>query len=122
MRYLVLTPNLGLWYPKGSHFELLGYFDADYARCKVDRKSTSETYQFLRRSFVSWSLKNKILLPYTWPKRSVSPPVVVVHNFYGCDKLSRNMITLRTIFLSYVTMRVSSRLLTTLVSILEPNT
>jgi hypothetical protein len=59
MRYLVLTPNLGLWYPKGSHFELLGYFDADYARCKVDRKSTSETYQFLRRSFVSWSLKKQ---------------------------------------------------------------
>jgi hypothetical protein len=23
MRYLVLTSNLGLWYPKGSHFELL---------------------------------------------------------------------------------------------------
>jgi hypothetical protein len=23
MRYLVLIPNLGLWYPKGSHFELL---------------------------------------------------------------------------------------------------
>jgi hypothetical protein len=31
IRYLVLTPNLGLWYPKGSHFELLGYSDADYA-------------------------------------------------------------------------------------------
>jgi hypothetical protein len=43
MRYLVLTPNIGLWYPKGSHFELLGYSDADYARCKVDRKSTSRT-------------------------------------------------------------------------------
>jgi hypothetical protein len=23
MRYLVLTPNLGLWYPKESYFELL---------------------------------------------------------------------------------------------------
>jgi hypothetical protein len=43
MRYLVLTPNLGLWYPKGSHFELLGYSDVDYAGCKVDRKSTSGT-------------------------------------------------------------------------------
>jgi hypothetical protein len=37
MRYPVLTPNLGLWYPKGSHFDLLGYSDADYVRCKVDR-------------------------------------------------------------------------------------
>jgi hypothetical protein len=43
MRYLVLTPNLGIWYPKGSRFELLGYSDTDYAGCKVDRKSTSRT-------------------------------------------------------------------------------
>jgi hypothetical protein len=55
MRYLVLTPNLGLWYPKGSHFELFEYSNADYARCKVDKKSTSETCQFLGRSCVSWS-------------------------------------------------------------------
>jgi hypothetical protein len=59
MRYLVLTPNLGLWYPKGSCFELLGYSDADYARCKVDRKSISGTCQFLGRSLVSWSLKKQ---------------------------------------------------------------
>jgi hypothetical protein len=43
MRYLVLIPNLRIWYPKGSRFELLGYSDADYAGCKVDRKSTSWT-------------------------------------------------------------------------------
>jgi hypothetical protein len=47
MRYLILTPNLGLWYPRGSHFELLGYSNADYAECKVDRKSTFGTCQFL---------------------------------------------------------------------------
>jgi hypothetical protein len=47
MRYLVLAPNLGLWYPKGSHFDLIGYFDADYVGCKVDRKSTSGACQFL---------------------------------------------------------------------------
>jgi hypothetical protein len=43
IRYLVLIPNLGLWYPKGSHFDLLGYLDANYTGCKVDRKSTSWT-------------------------------------------------------------------------------
>jgi hypothetical protein len=53
MRYQVFTPNLGLRHPKGSHFELLGYLDADYARCKVDRKSTSGTCQFVGRSLVS---------------------------------------------------------------------
>jgi hypothetical protein len=43
MRYLVFTPYLGIWYPNGAHFELIGYSDADYAGCKMDRKSTSET-------------------------------------------------------------------------------
>jgi hypothetical protein len=41
LRYLVHTPNLGLWYPNGSKFNLLGYSDSDYAGCKEDRKSTS---------------------------------------------------------------------------------
>jgi hypothetical protein len=58
-RYLVHTPNLGLWYPKGSTFDLLGYSDSDYASCKVDRKSTSGTCQFLGRSLVSWSSKKQ---------------------------------------------------------------
>jgi hypothetical protein len=64
MRYFVLTPKLGLWYPKGSHFDLIGYSNVDYAGCKVDRKSTSETCQFLGRSLVSWSSKkqNSIVL------------------------------------------------------------
>jgi hypothetical protein len=38
--------------------------------------------------------RNKIPLPYLRPKRSMSPSVVVVHNYFGCDKLSRFMITL----------------------------
>jgi hypothetical protein len=59
MRYLILTLNLGLSYPKGSHFDLIGYSDVDYARCKVDRKSTSGTCQFLSRSLVSWSSKKQ---------------------------------------------------------------
>jgi hypothetical protein len=59
MRYLVLTFNLGLWYPKGSHFELIVYLDVDYAGCKVDRKTISGTCQFLGRSLVSWSSKKQ---------------------------------------------------------------
>jgi hypothetical protein len=55
MRYLVLAPNLGLWCPKGSRFELLEYSDADYAGCKVDMKSTSRICQFIGRFLVSWS-------------------------------------------------------------------
>jgi hypothetical protein len=95
MRYLVLTPNnLDLWYLRASHFELLGYSDADYVGCKVDRKSTYRTCQFLGRSLVSWSSKKQNYAPYPRPKRSMLPQVVVVHNFYGCNKLSRTMVTL----------------------------
>jgi hypothetical protein len=57
--YLVLTPYLGLWYPKGAHFKLIGYSDTDYVGCKVDRKSTSRTCQFLGRSLVCWSSKKQ---------------------------------------------------------------
>jgi hypothetical protein len=57
LRYLVSTPCFEIWYPKGSSFDLIGYLDSDYAGCKVDRKSTSGTCQFLGRSLGSWSSK-----------------------------------------------------------------
>ena len=57
LRYLVHTPNLVLWYPKGSTFDLLGYSDSDYDGCKVDRKCTTGMCQFLGRFLVSWSSK-----------------------------------------------------------------
>jgi hypothetical protein len=59
MRYLVYTPKFGLWYSKGSTFDLIGYSDADYAGCKIDRKNTSVTCQFLGRSLVSWASKKQ---------------------------------------------------------------
>jgi hypothetical protein len=43
MRYLVYTPKLGLWYPRGSIFDLIGYSDANYVGCKIDGKSTLGT-------------------------------------------------------------------------------
>jgi hypothetical protein len=46
MRYLVYTPMFGLWYPKGSTLDLIRYSDADYAGCKIDRKSTSGLVRF----------------------------------------------------------------------------
>ena len=52
-RYLKDTPNLGLWYPKGTSFDLIGYSDADFAGCKLDRKSTSGTCQFIENILVS---------------------------------------------------------------------
>jgi hypothetical protein len=59
LRYLVHTPKFGLWYPRGSTFDLIGYSDADWAGCKIDRKSTSGTCQFLGRSLMSWASKKQ---------------------------------------------------------------
>ena len=55
MRYLCYTPDFGLWYSASSTLTLRGYSDADFAGCRLDRKSTSGTCQFLGSSFVSWS-------------------------------------------------------------------
>ncbi|GAU46633.1 hypothetical protein TSUD_284810 [Trifolium subterraneum] len=65
-RYLVGTPDVGLWYKKGSHFDLQAYCDADYAGDKIERKSTSGACQFLGEALVSWCCKqNTIVLSTT---------------------------------------------------------
>ncbi|KAK1615577.1 hypothetical protein QYE76_021094, partial [Lolium multiflorum] len=58
-RYLVDTPNFGLWYPRDTNFSLVGFTDSDWAGDKVDRKSTSGACHFLGRSLVCWSSKKQ---------------------------------------------------------------
>jgi hypothetical protein len=58
-RYLLGTIDLGLWYPKSNSFDLISYTDADFAGCKIDRKSTSGTCHFLGHSLVSWFSKKQ---------------------------------------------------------------
>ncbi|XP_059668768.1 secreted RxLR effector protein 161-like [Cornus florida] len=58
-KYLNGTSNLGLWYPRHTSFELVGFTDADFAGCKVDRKSTSGACHFIGQSLVSWSCKKQ---------------------------------------------------------------
>jgi hypothetical protein len=53
--YLRYTPELGHWYSASSSPSLLGFSNADFVGCQVDRKSTSGTCQFLGSSLVSWS-------------------------------------------------------------------
>ncbi|GJT68260.1 retrovirus-related pol polyprotein from transposon TNT 1-94 [Tanacetum coccineum] len=45
--------------PKGSSFNLKAYFDSDYARCNLDRKSTSGGCQILREKLVCWSARKQ---------------------------------------------------------------
>ncbi|GJU83843.1 putative ribonuclease H-like domain-containing protein [Tanacetum coccineum] len=40
-KYLKGKPNLGLWYPRESSFDLEAYSDSDYAGANLDRKSTT---------------------------------------------------------------------------------
>ncbi|RVW18191.1 Copia protein [Vitis vinifera] len=58
-RGMIGTMDIGLWYPKGDNFELIGFSDADFAGCKVERKSTSGTCHFLGHSLVSWHSKKQ---------------------------------------------------------------
>ncbi|GKF76106.1 hypothetical protein Tco_0225550 [Tanacetum coccineum] len=50
---------MGLWYPKGSGFELIAFSDADHAGCIDTRKSTSRGIQFLGDKLVSWMSKKQ---------------------------------------------------------------
>ncbi|GKE36719.1 hypothetical protein Tco_1460124, partial [Tanacetum coccineum] len=58
-RYLKGTPSLGLWYPKCLGFDLKGYSVSDYARCNMDRKSTSGACQLLGGKLMCWSAKKQ---------------------------------------------------------------
>ena len=46
--YLKGTPNLGIWYPRDSGFDLIGYLDANYAGCRIDKK------KYYRHLSISW--------------------------------------------------------------------
>ncbi|XVF06875.1 hypothetical protein REPUB_Repub06bG0088900 [Reevesia pubescens] len=41
LKYFIGTLSLGLWYPKLSYFDLLGYFDTDFTSSRIERKNTS---------------------------------------------------------------------------------
>ena len=58
-RYLIGAENLGLWYPMGQELTLLGFCDADFAGCRVERKSTSGSCIFLGGCLISWNSKKQ---------------------------------------------------------------
>ncbi|GJR87669.1 retrovirus-related pol polyprotein from transposon TNT 1-94 [Tanacetum coccineum] len=56
--YLRGTVNIGLWYTKDYGFELIGFSDADHARCQDSFKSTSGRTQFLGEKLTDYQLAN----------------------------------------------------------------
>jgi hypothetical protein len=53
-RYLKHTSEFGIWYSASSSLDLVGFFDADFAGCRIDQKSTSDTCPFLGSSLICW--------------------------------------------------------------------
>jgi len=47
LRYLIGTKDLYLWYPLECNFNLIGYSDADYAGCSLDRKARQDLLHLL---------------------------------------------------------------------------
>ncbi|GKC79697.1 putative ribonuclease H-like domain-containing protein, partial [Tanacetum coccineum] len=58
-RYLKGQPKLGLWYPKDSPFDLVAFFDSDYAGASLDREFTTGGCQFLGCRLISWQCKKQ---------------------------------------------------------------
>jgi hypothetical protein len=60
--YLKHTREFGIWYSASSSLDLLGFSDADFAGCGIDRKSTSRTCHIHGSSLVCWFLRNSLQL------------------------------------------------------------
>nr|GFA40990.1 putative ribonuclease H-like domain-containing protein [Tanacetum cinerariifolium] len=60
--YLKGKPHLALWYPKDTPFNLVAYFDSDYAGASLDRKSTTGGCQFLGCRLISWQCKKQTVV------------------------------------------------------------
>ena len=57
--YINCTSDYGIWYSRDSNKCLAGYFDADWAGCIDDRKSTSGGCFYLGNNLVSWIRKKQ---------------------------------------------------------------
>ena len=81
IRYLKGTIGLGLQYSKIRQFSMMSYSDADYTGCRVDRKTTSETCQFLENCLISWSSKKQIVVALSTVEAEYVAAGLVVHKF-----------------------------------------
>jgi hypothetical protein len=48
------TLEFGIWYSVSSSLDLVGFSDADFMGCGIERKSTSGTCHFLKSYVVCW--------------------------------------------------------------------
>jgi hypothetical protein len=70
-RYLKHTPEFRIWYSASSSLNLVGFFNADFVDCGIDRKSTSGTCHFLGYSLICGLLENSLQLHSPPPRPSM---------------------------------------------------
>ena len=58
LHYLMGTTNQCLFYKKKQDFRLVGYYDANNAGDKVERKSKCRGCHYIGPFFISWASKN----------------------------------------------------------------
>ncbi|XP_050909055.1 uncharacterized mitochondrial protein AtMg00810-like [Lathyrus oleraceus] len=58
-RYMKGTTTLGLLYKKSLDYKLVGFCGTDNAGDKIERKSTSESCQFIGENLISWASKRQ---------------------------------------------------------------
>ncbi|GJS71528.1 putative ribonuclease H-like domain-containing protein [Tanacetum coccineum] len=78
-KYLKGEPNLGLWYPRESPFDLEAFSDSDYAGSNLDRKSTIGGCQFLGQRLISWQCKKQTIVATS----TTEAKYVAAANCYG---------------------------------------
>jgi hypothetical protein len=78
--YLKHTPEFGIWYSASSSLDLVGFFDADFAGCGIDRKSTSRACHFLGSSLVCWSSQKQSSVAQSTTEAEY---VAAAHRFFG---------------------------------------
>ena len=59
IRYLKDAPRQGLFFSSHSRLKLVGYCDADQARCLTTGRSVIRYYIFLDKALVSWKIKKQ---------------------------------------------------------------
>jgi hypothetical protein len=79
-KYLKHTPEFGIWHSASSSLDLVGFSDADFAGCGIDRKSTSRTCHFFGYSLICWSSQKQ----YSVAQSTTEVEYIAdAHRFFG---------------------------------------
>ena len=83
LRYLKYTPNIGLWYPKGAHFDFFDFRIRIMPGARLIGRALPVVVNFLKGLLFLGPQRSKTLWLFQPPKRNIFQSEVVVHNYYG---------------------------------------